>query len=552
MSAGISRTRGLLARLQNMRGTNVPDAPALSLRDPWPGDPSRGARLVKGELEFLGTVRPLANGAFAAATGAALARAHILGFSWLRDLRALGTDAARGAARRKITEFLDTPQLDPMAHRPDVAGARIAAWLGHYDFFAASADDDFRQRLMARLVTDARSLSAALPAEARDGRALTALKGLIAAAVAMPDHAAYLPRAQKFLAQEIERQILPDGSHIERSPAALLAALQDFTEIRALFQAGREDAPETLAPAIERMATALRALRHGDGGLALFNGTKEDLPTLIDLVLSQAGRPARAPANRLATPAGSLPGGSLPAASLPAASLAGGSLYRLAAGKSLLLVDAGAPAAPGLDRFAHAGTLAFEFSAGKERLIVNCGAAPAAGEKQWRDALRATAAHSTLIIADVSSSELRDSGLGRRPLLVKTEHQQAGGAHWLATSHDGWGKIFGAIHHRQLYLSESGEDLRGDDLIEAAQPQPFMIRFHLHPSVTASLQQDNGAVLLRLPSGQGWRLRAEGAAISIEESVYFGLPEPRRAEQIVLAGHQDGPQQVKWAITKLR
>jgi hypothetical protein len=51
-------------------------------------------------------------------------------------------------------------------------------------------------------------------------------------------------------------------------------------------------------------------------------------------------------------------------------------------------------------------------------------------------------------------------------------------------------------------------------LIEAAQPQPFTIRFHLHPNVTASLQQDNEAVLLRLPSGQGWRLRADGTKIS--------------------------------------
>jgi uncharacterized heparinase superfamily protein len=525
---GLSRgARGLFAKLQNMRSLGFPDAPALAVRDPWPGDPSRGARLVKGELEFLGAVRPLPAGAFAVQTGAAIARAHALGFSWVRDLRALGTDAARSCARTRISDFLDTGELDPLAHRPDVAGARIAAWLGHYDFFAASADDDFRQRLMGRLVADARSLSAALPAEERDGRALTALKGLIAASVAMPDHANYLARAQKFLGQEIERQVLPDGCHVERSPAAHLAALQDFTEIRALLQAGAAEAPVGLALAIERMALALRALRHGDGGLALFNGSKEDLPSLIDLVLSQAGRAGRA-----------------------AGGLTASGLHRLAAGKSLLLVDAGLPAAPGLDRFAHAGTLAFEFSVGRERLVVNCGAAPAAAN-EWRDALRATAAHSTLIIADVSSAEVRETGLGRRPTEVHAVRQEANGAHWLEASHDGWGKLFGAVHHRRLYLSESGEDLRGEDMIEAEQPQPFIIRFHLHPSVTASLQQDNGAVLLRLPSGQGWRLRAEGAAISIEESVYFGLAEPRRAEQIVLAGHQDGPQQVKWAISKL-
>jgi uncharacterized heparinase superfamily protein len=525
---GMARgARGLFAKLQNMRAVSYPDAPALGLRDPWPGDPSRGARLVKGELEFLGAVRPLTPGSFASQTGTSLLRTHALGFSWLRDLRALGTDSARAQARTKISDFMDTGEPDPLAARPDVAGARIAAWLGHYDFFAASADDDFRQRLMSRLVVDARNLSAALPAEERDGRALTALKGLIAACVAMPDHAPYLARAQKFLGPEIERQILPDGGHVERSPAAHLAALQDLTEIRALLQAGGAQAPDSLAGAIERMALAMRAMRHGDGGLALFNGAREDLPMLIDLVLSQAGRSGRAT------------GG-----------LSSSGLYRLAAGKSLLLVDAGAPAAPGLDRFAHAGTLGFEFSAGRERLIVNCGAAPAAAA-QWRDALRATAAHSTLVIADVSSSELRESGLGRRPIHVNAQRQEAHGAHWLEASHDGWGKLFGAIHHRRLYLAESGEDLRGEDLIEAEQPQPYTVRFHLHPSVTASLQQDNGAVLLRLPSGQGWRLRAEGAKITVEESVYFGQPEPRRAEQVVLAGHQDGPQQVKWAITKL-
>ncbi|WBO59620.1 hypothetical protein GT370_01410 [Acidocella sp. MX-AZ03] len=32
--------------------------------------------------------------------------------------------------------------------------------------------------------------------------------------------------------------------------------------------------------------------------------------------------------------------------------------------------------------------------------------------------------------------------------------------------------------------------------------------------------------------------------------MYFGQAEPRRAEQIVLPGHQDGPQHIKWTITK--
>ena len=77
------------------------------------------------------------------------------------------------------------------------------------------------------------------------------------------------------------------------------------------------------------------------------------------------------------------------------------------------------------------------------------------------------------------------------------------------------------------------------------------LRFHLHPDVNVSLQQDGEAVLLRLRSGGGWRLRADGARMSLEESIYLGGHEPRRSEQVVLTGYADGPQQVKWAISKV-
>ena len=381
--------------------------------------------------------------------------------------------------------------------------------------------------MMGRLVADARALAADLPAEEMDARALTALKGLISAAVALPDQAAFLTRALRFLPQEIARQVLPDGCHAERSPAAQLAALEDLVEIRALLQAAQAQPPAALASAIERMAPALRVLRHGDGGLALFNGSKEEHPSLIEQVLSQAGRVGRSPS-----------------------SLTEGGFQRLQAGRTVLLIDCGRPPPPGVDRLAHAGTLSLEVSIGRERLIVNCGATPASGQ-MWQDATRATAAHSTLVIADTNSSELKPNGIGRQPEKVEAQRQEANGAHWLEASHDGYRKPFGALHRRRLYLAESGEDIRGEDAIESVTPQPYTLRFHLHPAVNANLQQDGEAVLLRLTSGGGWRLRAEGARMTLEESVYLGGPEPRRSEQVVLTGYADGPQQVKWAISKV-
>ena len=536
--------RGARQKLARLKPVRVPDSPARAFRDLWPGDPARGARLLRGEFEVLGTARPLRPGlagteGWDALSGSAAWRAAAHGFAWMRDLRALGTDAARLHARALTDDWLARGADEPVADAPEVAGARLSAWLGHWDFFAATSEDSFRRAVMTRLAQDARDLSAALPAEAEHRGALAALKGAMAAAIALQEDA-YLQRAARFLPAEIERQFHPDGGHVERSPSMQLVALQDLIEIRNLLHGAGMEPPPHLAAVLDRAAPALRLFRHGDGGLALFNGTREEGSALIDLVLTQGQARGRAPLDLPET-----------------------GFQRMQAGRTLIIVDTGAPSAPrpgsaaegglpaGADRFAHAGTLAFEMSVGRDRLIVNCGAAPAA-EEAWRDALRATAAHSTLVLSDTNSAELRPEGLGRRPDQVETARHESAGAQWLEASHDGWRRGFGAVHRRRLYLAESGDDLRGEDMVEVAGDAAlpgFAVRFHLHPGVAASLLQDESAALLRLPSGIGWRIRAKGARLTLEESVYIG-GEPRRSSQVVLQA-EEGETSIQWAITRV-
>ena len=67
----------------------------------------------------------------------------------------------------------------------------------------------------------------------------------------------------------------------------------------------------------------------------------------------------------------------------------------------------------------------------------------------------------------------------------------------------------------------------------------------------ASLTQDGNAVLLRLPSGIGWRLRMQGAVLSLAESVYLGAGSVQKTRQVVLDGHVGSTgATVKWAIRR--
>lgn len=533
-----------------MLGGRAPAALAVVPPDPWPGDPDAGTLVLAGTFRFAGQGIAAgvgggiggANGAGAAApwrpasaTPAWLASMH--GFEWLRDLRAVGGDAARRTARALVLSWIDHHgSWNAQSWAPDVLGTRVATWIGLHDFYCASADDDFRARVFDSLSRQVRHLLRVVPGRLDGLELLAALKGLAYGGLCLPGHERAAQEALRLLERELPRQILPDGGHVERSPSVQLHALRLLIDVRGTLRAARAEVPESLQHAIDRMTPALRFFRHGDGGLALFNGGREEDPALVDAVLGQADARGR------------------PLKSAPHAGF-----ERLIAGRTLVLMDTGAPPPPGLDANAHAGTLSMEVSVGKDRLIVNCGAHPGhAGP--WRKALAATAAHSTAILAETNSAEvLEDGGIGRRPGHVGCERQESDGAVLVVATHNGYARGFGYLHRRRIYLADNGEDLRGEDTMEpvlgsSPAAQPFTVRFHLHPLVQASVIQGGGQVLLRLPGGNGWRLRVGGGALDLSESVYFGSgDEPRRTIQIAVTATA-GPEgaTVKWALRRER
>jgi uncharacterized heparinase superfamily protein len=357
---------------------------------------------------------------------------------------------------------------------------------------------------------------------------LRAFKGLLAGMAVLGSPEQRLAKALKALERELSVQILPDGGHLSRCPSLQLQVLQDLIDTRAVLRGAQIKVPGALTEAIERMAPMLRFFRHGDRRLALFNDSLEEDGVLIDLVLTRSETKGRAPLHAANT-----------------------GFDRLQASKSLVILDTGTPPPHGFDGHAHAGTLSFEMSHERERIIVNCGAYRGPKPNWWRVA-RASAAHSVLVVADTNSVEIRaDGALGRTPRSVGRERAEHEGQQWVSATHDGYRERFGLIYVRQLFLSADGEDLRGEDRLTGLPGAAFAVRFHLHPSVQASLARDGSGAVLRLPSGGIWRLRAAGADLSLGESIYLGSGEVRKTQQVVLGGTvPPGGIAVRWAIRR--
>jgi uncharacterized heparinase superfamily protein len=451
------------------------------------------------------------------------------GFDWLRHVEAAGGDLAKTFALKLTQQWLKRyARFTPFVWRNDIIADRLLNLFAHGRFFLPNSDLVWRSRLFVSLRDQAQFLARTADEAPAGLPRLKCLVALTLAGACLGD-SRHSVSGLKRLVLEIEREILPDGGHLSRSPLALLETYR----LLVMVQEAGVGPHSAIRGALDRIGPMLRFFRSGDGALAVFHGGNESDVRTVEATLDGddvMGRP------------------------LGHAPYSG--YQRLASGRTLVLLDAGPPASGAHSVNAHAGCLAFEMSSGAHRLIVNCGMAVGESD-EWVTALRSTAAHSTLSMDDVSSAGFLSGRFGRLlghrlvdgPDLVETRRSEDTHGISVDANHDGYLAPFGVIHQRRVTLSPRGAALTGADRLIPAGPErrgrhsrkiPFSIRFHVHPDVRLSMAQGGGSVILKLSTGEGWRFRTGGGVLSIEESVYFGTGAPRRCEQLVVSGEWSG------------
>jgi len=463
------------------------------------------------------------------------------GFVWLGALSLAGGEAARHLATELISQWIKrNGRYGEPAWSAHVMARRLIMLFCHGKLVVANSDMMWRSKLFVSLREQSRMLER-IAAEAPDG--LPRLEAAVALALSgacMNDSPPRLISGLERLEVEIERQILPDGGHAGRSPEDLLQAYHLLTLVMdALIAAGLEP-PHGLRNARDRVAPMLRFFRHGDGALAMFQGGQEGNTRMLASLLARDEVRGQ-----------------------PFGHARHSGYQRLSAGRSVIQLDCGKLPEGALANHAHAGFLAFEMSSGTHRLVVNCGAA-GRDQPDWDEALRATAAHSTLTLADRSTGRVLPAGLARDllgarmlggPLQPLTRRSEMAQGWTVEASHDAYVPDLGIRHERRITLSPQGQTVTGADRLVPVTTRKaaldFALRFHIHPDVRLS-RLEGGGVLLKLPNGDGWRFRAGGGETRVEESVYLGADTVRRTEQLVVTGQvRDAPVETAWVLEQI-
>lgn len=507
-----------------------------TVASPLAGDRTRGMALRAGHFLVHGVKAPIAKTDYGASANLSPPFCRTVhGFTWLRDLASCHPrEECVEVAEAILKQWLSAnpgPGKGP-AWTAEHAGQRLMNWLIQAPLIFSGGTPGLRPRALAQIETTARWLDKRVGKSDDKLGAMIGWCAIVAAGLLLPDGKPRRLFGEAGLVRALGEVASEDGGVLSRSPLAQMDAIAAIVDLRACYEAAGREPPVALRAILDLLVPPLLALRHGDGGLGSWQGagatSSYDLAALIDA----SGVRAR-----------------------PAKDLANWGYQRADAGLAVLQVDAAPPPKPRHARFGCASTLAFEFSHGEQRIIVNCGGAALSGglvPARIEQGLRATAAHSTLVLDDANSTAILMKGQVGKGVeavdVIRSEARQAGRpVTRIEASHDGYGARHGLRHRRVLTLGADGHDLIGEDMLEPVGRSKkrgkiaFAIRFHIAPGIAIGLSEDCRGAGLALADGSYWQMRLGGDTgaheLAIEDSLWVdGGGRPRPAKQLVLSG----------------
>ncbi|PEQ12401.1 heparinase [Novosphingobium sp. PC22D] len=507
-----------------------------TVENPVPGNRVAGTALRAGHFLVHGAKTPIAQVDFQGAARVTPPLERVVhGFTWLADLEASAPrEQTASVAERIAREWLDANRKPPSKPGKGPAwtvgntGTRLFNWFVHAPL-VLGGDAALRKDLLRAMDDTARWLDHNV-SKAEDGLAEVAgWCAIVAAGLLLPSGKPRLLYGEAGLAKALGELVGEDGGVLARNPLMQMEAIAFLSRLRACYFCTYRDMPEAFEQMLAFLVPPLLALTNGDGALGSWQGAWGVSADEIATLIAASGVRTR-----------------------PLRDVRQWGYQRVAARKSILVFDVAPPPLPRHARYGCASTLAFELSHAGQRIVVNCGGAASAGgllPVRLEQALRATAAHSTLTLDDANSTAILingaiGSGVSQVDVDRRTLTLDGGGtATRIEASHNGYATRYNLDHRRILIMRDDGGELRGEDLLVPTGRKGkrgkvgFAIRFHLGPGVEVGLTDDRMGAGLALPDGSYWQFRSTSGEVEIEDSLWVDASgRPVATQQLVVQG----------------
>lgn len=340
------------------------------------------------------------------------------------------------------------------------------------------------------------------------------------------------------LTQESERQVLPDGVYIEQSTCYQRYTVEIYLHFLILARRNGVDVTAPVAERVQRMLDFLLAIRRPDGSmpqigdadggwlLPLADREPDDFRGLFATAAAVFNRPdyAWAAGGPAPEPLWLLGPSGLEALDhlKPAPPATASSRLFDAGGYAVMrsgwderahqvIVDAGPLGCDASAGHGHADLLALQVAAFGAPYVVDPGTYGYTSAPAWRDAFRATTAHSTIVVD--GTSQARPAGPFRwdsQPRAWVRQWISNGAFDFVDAEHDAYGRLPDPVRHRRRVLFVKPRYIIVADDIEGASEHHVELRFQFAP-VPVRIGV-SGWTRAQGPAGHGLLLRSFATA----------------------------------------
>ena len=417
----------------------------------------------------------------------------------------------------------------------DTLSKRIISWISNSKLTYEDSDENYKEKFNNNIKKQVNHLINEINRSAWVNNKIIGCAAIILTGLSYHDKEKYLNYGLGLLKKIINFSFDSEGFPKSRNLRQLIFCLKYFILIREWLKESQNEIPEYLDEIIFYLGQSYYFTWQNTKQSLLFNGNNETDNSDFDKYLKFHGYKFKYESNEH-----------------------GG--YAILKNKNVLLaVDLGSSPEKKFSGDYQSGSLSFEIVFNGKKLISNSGYFQNF-KHQLNSISKSTAAHSTLVLDNHSSSKTKKNSYGaftiEKGLKIIKKSVIAEKNYWsISGSHDGYLKEYGVIHERKIeFFPEANKFIGEDKLLKKRKfkSSNFEIRFHFEPGVKITKTQEGRLILIEL-SNSGWRFACKDHIIDVETGLYFGKKNSFIENQnIFISGMTRNEDQIiKWEIIKI-
>lgn len=454
-------------------------------------------------------------------------------FFWLFSL---DLKSSKKITQNIILNWINTNnKYDSRSWAIDILSKRIIAWISSSKLTYEDSDETYKKKFNDNIKKQINHLINEIDKSKWIDDKMIGCSAIILAGLSYQDESRYLSFGLDLLKKISKFSFDTYGFPKSRNVKQLYFYLKYFVLIREWLKESQTDIPEYINETIFYLGQAYSLIWQKLKQNILFNGNQESNNIEFDKYLERFRYNFKNENNE-----------------------SGG--YAILKNKKISIVmDVGQSPEKKFSKNYQSGALSFEILSGNEKIICNSGYFKN-HKHQLYNISKSTATHSTLIIDNSSSCELKkernkestvEQGLKILKKSIIFEEN-----YWsINCAHDGYIKKYGVIHDRQIeFYPENNKFIGNDKLIKKKnfKSSLFQIRFHLKPNIKVMKTQDGKSILIEA-NKEGWKFTCDNQDVNIEKGLYFGKKNSYiENKNIFISGMtQNKNQTIKWELVKI-